>query len=111
MTKFERVVLYVGAPKTGTTSIQIMLQKNRAELMKQGVYIPIAGRGSVGQHIELPAMVLEGSHRDDINRHFNLQEIDRETRKRNFFQHLDEEVSQISECHTLLFFSEHMFYS
>lgn len=108
---FERVLLYIGAPKTGTTSVQIMLWQNRPALMGQGIYIPLAGRAGTDQHIALPAIVLEGGHREDLDRHANLRGVDRETRRRDFVRDLDSELSTVRRCHTLLLFSEHMFYS
>ena len=111
MTRFERVLLYIGAPKTGTTSVQIMLWKNRPALMDQGIYIPLAGRGGIDQHIELPAIVLQGEHREDQDRHAGLSGVDKETRRRSFLRDLEKEFRSCSPCHTLLLFSEHMFYS
>src|SRR5882724_6649048 len=111
MTRFERVLLYIGAPKTGTTSVQIMLWKNRSALMRQGVYIPLAGRAGIDQHIELPAIVLEGDHREDLDRHASLRGLDKEIRRRRFVDDLDKELLACPRCHTLLLFSEHMFYS
>lgn len=111
MNRFDRVVLYIGAPKTGTTSVQIMLWRNRAALMAQGVYIPLAGRAGTDQHIALPAIVLQASHREDLDRHANLRGIDAETRRRDFLRDLDHELAAVRRCHTLLLFSEHMFYS
>ncbi len=108
---FERVLLYIGAPKTGTTSVQIMLWQNRPALMGQGIYIPLAGRAGTDQHIALPAIVLEGDHREDLDRHANLRGVDRETRRRDFVRDLDNELAAVRRCHTLLLFSEHMFYS
>lgn len=111
MAGFERVLLYIGAPKTGTTTVQNILRKSRPALMKQGFYAPTAGRGGTGQHIELPAIVLSGEHRADLDRHFNVRGETKETRRRHFVQDLDRELAQVRGCHTLLFFSEHMFYS
>ncbi|MBA3810176.1 MAG: hypothetical protein H0X27_00725 [Caulobacteraceae bacterium] len=111
MNRFERVLLYIGAPKTGTTSVQIMLWQNRPALMEQGIYIPLAGRAGTDQHIALPAIVLRADHREDLDRHANLRGVDRETRRRDFLRDLDDEVAAVRPCHTLLLFSEHMFYS
>jgi hypothetical protein len=111
MAGFERVLLYIGAPKTGTTTVQNILRKSRPSLMKQGFYAPTAGRGGTGQHIELPAIVLSGEQRDDLDRHFNVKGETKETRRRHFIQSLDRELALVRGCHTLLFFSEHMFYS
>jgi len=38
-----RAVIHIGTPKTGTTTIQSFLDRNRQSLKKQGVFIPAAG--------------------------------------------------------------------
>lgn len=111
MTKFKRVLLYIGAPKTGTTSIQLMLNRNRAELRRQGIYIPEAGRGGIRQHIELPGIVLKGGHQEDLERHANLGDDDRKMRRRDFMRDMESDLEDVTGCHTLLMFSEHMFYT
>lgn len=111
MSRFERALLYIGAPKTGTTSVQIMLWQNRAALIARGFYIPLAGRAGTDQHIALPAIVLEADDREDLDRHANLRGVDRATRRRDFIRELDDELVSAPRCHTLLLFSEHMFYS
>lgn len=111
MHPFERALLYIGAPKTGTTSIQNVLRRNRAALLKQGVLVPHAGQGGTGQHIDLPAIVLSGESRADLDRHFDFRRLTREERRARFMADLNEEVADAPPCHTLLLFSEHMFYS
>src|SRR5450432_1790696 len=93
MAGFERVLLYIGAPKTGTTTVQNILRKSRPALMKQGFFAPTAGRGGTGQHIELPAIVLSGEQRADLDRHFNVKGETKEIRRRHFIQDLDRELA------------------
>lgn len=111
MADFDRVLLYVGAPKTGTTSVQRFLWSNHAALKSQGFYIPFAGRRGAGQHLELPAYAHRGGARTGLDRHAALQDNDLELRREAFVTELDRELSDVSDCHTLLLFSEYMFSS
>ena len=52
---FKRVLLHVGPPKTGTTSIQHFLVSNQSALQQRGIYVPAAMRRGV-QHIQLPRL-------------------------------------------------------
>jgi len=52
----QRVVLHVGLPKTGTTSIQVFLADNRDELAAKGFFFPILKETEstlVGYHTDL----------------------------------------------------------
>ena len=40
----DRVFLHIGAPKTGTSYIQLMLWQHRAQLEESGVFLPLDGR-------------------------------------------------------------------
>jgi hypothetical protein len=111
MAGIERVLLYVGAPKTGTTSVQAFLRDNRDALTKQGIYSPMAGRGGIGQHIELPTLVPTQRQRNGLDRHTGPRDDDIEARVSRFRGHLDSELAAATACHTLLFFSEYMFSS
>lgn len=42
--------IHVGPHKSGTTSIQWFLQKNRAELLKRGYFVPESETGSIAHH-------------------------------------------------------------
>ena len=55
MTAGRRVILHVGAPKTGSTYLQKRLRANAQALRARGVYVPVlpevaatAGIGGVG---------------------------------------------------------------
>ena len=111
MRPFERVVLYIGAAKTGTTTIQNILRRNRETLFEQGFHVPRAGQAGTGQHIDLPAIVFCGESRADLDRHFDLRAMPATERRRRFIEALEAEIAEGPRCHTLLLFSEHMFYS
>lgn len=109
--RFARVLLFIGAPDAQTATLQATLRKSRAKLIQHGVYIPRAARAGVGQHIEIPAMFLVGEPREDLLRHIDVASEPAELRRRRVQAELDAEVSNAAACHTLLLFSEHMFYS
>ena len=46
----RRLFLHVGSPKTGTTYLQEVMWKNKNELARQGVHLPLRG---VGEHFNL----------------------------------------------------------
>jgi hypothetical protein len=110
MAEFDRVLLYIGAPKTGTTSIQSFLWTNRVALIKQGFYVPKAGRRGA-QHMDLPATLDAGKRNSGLDRHADIRDDNLQARKTQFRAGLDEELSQAPPCHTLLFMSEYMFSS
>lgn len=45
----ERIVLHIGAPKTGTTYLQAVLFQHKQQLREYGVLVPGRGRGTHGQ--------------------------------------------------------------
>ncbi|MBA3810174.1 MAG: hypothetical protein H0X27_00715 [Caulobacteraceae bacterium] len=110
MAGFKRVLLYAGAPKTGTTSIQTFLWSNRGALMKQGVYVPRTGRRGA-QHMEVPATLHDGKRRSGLDRHADVRDDNLQERRSAFVRGLDEELARAPACHTLLFMSEYLFTS
>ncbi len=109
MPAIERVLLYVGAPKTGTTSVQAFLRDNRDALMARGVYSPMAGRGGIGQHIELPTIIPSRRRRTALDRHANVRDDDVAGRRDRFLAELTSELAGVGDVHTLLLFSEYLF--
>ncbi len=110
---FDRILLYVGPPKTGTTSIQSFVWKNRAALMAQGFYVPKSGRAG-GQHIELPAVLAKNApaaRKKRLNKQANIDEGAGDGRREKLFAELDRELSAAPRCHTLMFMSEAIFRS
>lgn len=55
----QKLILHIGIPKTGTTSIQLFLEENRKQLREQKFMVPasLAG-GNRGNHRDLPFCVL-----------------------------------------------------
>ncbi len=108
MAAFERVLLYAGAPKTGTTSIQTFCWSNRGALMKQGVYVPRTGRRGA-QHMEVAATLHSGQRRAGLDRHADISDANIEERRGAFIESLDGELARAPPCHTVLFMSEYLF--
>lgn len=46
----RRCILHAGSPKTGTTSIQYVLKKDRRRFLRHGILVPQSGQGSGGAH-------------------------------------------------------------
>ena len=108
MAAFERVLLYAGAPKTGTTSIQTFCWRNRGALMKQGVYVPRTG-GREGQHMEVAATLHSGQRRPQLDRRADISDDNIAERRAAFIESLDGELARAPPCHTVLFMSEYLF--
>jgi len=49
----RKCIVHIGSPKTGTTSIQATLKKNRSRFLKQGILVPTAGQSGKGVHPSL----------------------------------------------------------
>ncbi|MGI8839915.1 MAG: hypothetical protein ACR2F8_03880 [Caulobacteraceae bacterium] len=108
MTGFNRVLLYAGAPKTGTTSIQTFVWSNRGPLMKQGVYVPRTGRRGA-QHMEVAATLHAGKRRAGLDRHADISDDNIDERRAAFIESLDGELARAPPCHTVLLMSEYLF--
>lgn len=116
--RFGRVLLYVGPPKTGTTSNQRFVWKNRDALIAQGIYAPRTGVGG-GQHIDLPAIMAALGKKEARKNRLNFQaqrradekpsEAPADDRKQLFLAKLDAELTDAPACHTLLMMSEAIF--
>jgi hypothetical protein len=46
----RKCILHAGSPKTGTTSIQYVLRKDRKRFVQHGILVPQSGQGSGGAH-------------------------------------------------------------
>ena len=60
------LVLHIGTEKTGTTSIQEFLKKNRDKLRKKGVYIPQSPMVGNGNHRWIPSLANNDDFSDDF---------------------------------------------
>lgn len=119
MSHQTRAMLYVGPPKTGTTSVQNFAWANRDALMKQGIYIPLAGARKGRQHILLAALMAKewrASRKARLDFQASAEEGPskgrwaRQRRRREAFQDdLEGELADAPSWHTLLFLSEAIF--
>ena len=100
--------MFIGAEKTGTTSIQEYLYINQKKLMKSGFYfIQSAGERN---NRAFPACCIKDDRRDDF---FNSQGIstveERNEFKRRFIATFQDEIKSIpSGVHTVIISSEHL---
>ncbi len=106
MTKpFQRVLLHVGAPKTGTTSIQHFLFRNQPALQTCGFYVPSALSHGV-QHIDLP--LLFGSRPEHLERLAGARKGSIEEQREFATNAFATEIASASGADTLLVSSEHL---
>jgi len=73
----KKLILHIGTEKTGTTSIQDFLSDNKDELVEQGVFIPKTPCGLSPNHRKLATACLDGLHRDDSFKEFNIKDFSR----------------------------------
>jgi len=103
---FERVLLHVGPPKTGTTSIQHFLFDNRATLQARGFYVPLASSRGF-QHIELPLCFRP--HRKNLERLTGVDDSEVDALRETMTSAFASEIASIGGGDTLLISSEHLF--
>jgi hypothetical protein len=108
MLKFQRVLLYIGAPKTGTTATQLAVWANRGPLRQHGVFVPRAGQRGV-QHMDLPATAPNRLHGGGLDRHADITPANLANRRTAFLEALEDELVNAPPCHTLLMMSEYLF--
>jgi hypothetical protein len=70
----KTIILHIGYPKTGTSSLQWFLHKHRNAVRRQGVYYPLTGQAADHAHhglaFSLGANAQEGSSRDQVTQLF-----------------------------------------
>jgi hypothetical protein len=66
MKKFKKCYLHIGTEKTGSTSIQRYLEKNRDKLVEQGHYYPKCFGPRRGSHYYLSVYSRHEDHFDDL---------------------------------------------
>ncbi len=103
---FKRVLLHVGPPKTGTTSIQHFLFGNRASLEARGFYVPLAGSRGY-QHIDLPLCFRP--HGKNLERLTGIDASQIDAQRQIMTTAFAEEIAGVGGGDTLLISSEHLF--
>ena len=103
------LVLHIGTEKTGTTSIQEFLKKNRDKLRKKGVYIPQSPMVGNGNHRWIPLIASNDNYSDEFAKIQNFKSLeDRKERvNKKRLELIDECRNAAASCKTLIFTSEH----
>ncbi len=103
---FGRVLLHIGPPKTGTTSIQHFLFGNRPALEARGFYVPLASSRGF-QHIELPLCFRP--HSKNLERLTGVDGGEIDARRETMTNAFAAEMASVSGGDTMLISSEHLF--
>ncbi len=78
--KARRVILHIGAPKSGSTAIQVMLGRNRKLLAEQRVLMPDLGTGVVAS--PLVPIFMPWYHKTSLHRDYKIGYLQRRLRHR-----------------------------
>lgn len=107
-----KLILHIGTPKTGTTSIQQFLKTNRGQLKRNGVYVPQTPMVGKGNHRWIPLIANNDSFSDEFV--VKLQFKNEEDRKKKIFQKKKQFIDECQRaaraanaCNTLILSSEH----
>ncbi len=106
-------VLHIGTEKTGTTSLQAYLGRNRDALLGQGVLAPVSGapHAAIGilNHTGLVAYALDISKSDELEREHGLASPDQQREYREaLVAALAAEIEAAGPaCHTLVVSTEY----
>ena len=102
-----KVIVHIGTEKTGTTSIQALLDRNREALSKHGFHV-LRCAGKLN-HRALPSFCARASRADDYLRNNAIDSDEkRESFRENLKQTFEAEISGLdSNIHTVLISSEH----
>lgn len=103
----RKLYLHIGTEKTGTTSIQAFLDKNRDELLNKGFCL--LSCGGVKNQRAIPAYCMDDAHYDDF---FKDRQIDTLEKKKEFRKELydayNKEMDSLDDSvHSVIITSEH----
>jgi len=96
-----KLVLHIGWPKTGTSSLQAFCRSNRRELLKNGVLYPKSWLQGVGHHLFPTALMRDDQRRGrrDLRDTGNLDVA-------TIAGTIREEIESCSDVHTIIVSSE-----
>jgi len=102
-----KVIVHIGTEKTGTTSIQAFLYKNRKKLKDAGYYF-IQSAGQQNNRI-LPAYCIADDKPDDFFWEKGIRTLEQRVEfKREFIKDFEDEIHSIpASVHTVIISSEH----
>ncbi len=92
----KKLILHIGTNKTGTTSIQLFLQKNRTVLKECGVYYPTEGISPLGAHHYIASSVREAPYPPYPSKH-------------SIEEHVSDIMESSKDCDTVVVSSELFF--
>jgi hypothetical protein len=103
------LILHIGTEKTGTTSIQQFLKKNRDKLYQNRVYVPLSPMVNNGNHRWIPAIANDVDFVDGfiLGQQFKSEEDKKEKISWHKSQFLSECQDAAKRCDTLVLTSEH----
>jgi hypothetical protein len=107
MINFKKLIIHIGAEKTGTTSIQELLHDNRKELLSSGTYYPrsigIKNHTSLAKYAIKMARCRQQMQITGLGGHEDLDACN-EIKKAH-----DLELSSVpNNCHTIIYSNEHL---
>lgn len=102
-----KLIIHIGTEKTGTSSIQDSLQRNRDILIQNGYFFSQCG--GVKNNLMFPLYCMDESRDDPYFRNNKINTLEkRQEFKRNFEQSFKNEISAIpNNIHTVIISSEH----
>lgn len=102
-----KAILHIGIEKTGTTSIQNFLHKNRHRLADHGIFYPQSP--GLRNHRAIAAVCLNEDRRDDYFISKGITTVNEKARwKTQFLREFDRELKSNRDSESVLISSEHL---
>lgn len=106
--RVRRILLHIGTEKTGTSSIQHFLSKNRAALAAEGFVYPRFTGADGGSQWGVVAAVLKRPWETEIGARLGIgDEAEADAYRQQLLESIDGELLACPGCHTLILSSEH----
>ncbi|MGK7881316.1 MAG: hypothetical protein AB4060_14630 [Crocosphaera sp.] len=100
-----KAFLHIGTEKTGTTTIQHFLNKNKKNLLQNGYLYPCTPGNT--NHEKLAIFSLDSENIQDIHQHLKIDTVEKVNKmKTEFPQRLKQEIS-LNSCKNVIFSNEH----
>ncbi|MFM7267148.1 MAG: hypothetical protein ACKOZT_00990 [Cyanobium sp.] len=103
----RRLILHIGTEKTGTSSIQRFLSRNRRQLLQQSIGVPLCLADAAGNHSWLPLLAYAATRHDDLTEQWLDPRLDRDDQIAAQRQALRQEVLN-STAESWIVSSEHL---